>query len=788
MQQAKKQTPRRGPAAKGKKRAALSAQQTIPYVRMLPDGVCQLPGGLYTKTVEYEDINYSVASTEDQTAIFSGWSSFLNYFDSSLPFQLSFINRRSHSRSRYKVNIPQAEDDFNSVRAEFTGMLKNQIARSNNGIERSKYITFGIPAESLDEARPRLERVEADVMSNFKRLGVPSEPMDGRARLALLHGQMHPGSREPFRFSWGDIAKTGLGTKDFIAPDSFDFRQPRLFRMGQYWGAASYLQILASELSDKLLAEILELDAEMTVTLHIQTVDQLKAIKTIKGKISDIGKMKVEEQRKAVRAGYDPDILPPDLITFSKDAAELLADLQSRNERMFLLTFTVVNLAPTRQRLENDIFTVGGIAQKYNCTLKRLDWQQEQGFVSSLALGGNEVEIQRCMTTSSTAIFIPFMTRELRMAGPSLYYGMNALSHNVIMADRKKLKSANGLYLGSTGSGKSFAAKRELLNVFLTIPQDRIIIVDPMGEYAPLVRRLGGQVIEIAPDSPNHINPMDIQMGGNDEDSPLSMKADFLLSLCELVVGGKEGLQPIEKTVIDRCVRLVYRDLALGVGDGRMPLLQDLYEELLKQPEPEARRVATALELYCTGSLNLFNHPTKVKTDCRVVCIVLKGMGDNLRKIAMHVTNEFVNSSVNTNYQSGISTWCYFDEFHVLLRDQLTASYFVSIWQMLRKRGCVPSALTQNVKHLLASPEIQNILDNTDFMILLSQAQSDRAILAKQLGISEHQLSYITHSNSGEGLLFYGNVTIPFMDRFPRGEIYDLLTTRPEDLKDGAAG
>ena len=788
MQQAKKQTPRRGPAAKGKKRAALSAQQTIPYVRMLPDGVCQLPGGLYTKTVEYEDINYSVASTEDQTAIFSGWSSFLNYFDSSLPFQLSFINRRSHSRSRYKVNIPQAEDDFNSVRTEFTGMLKNQIARSNNGIERSKYITFGIPAESLDEARPRLERVEADVMSNFKRLGVPSEPMDGRARLALLHGQMHPGSREPFRFSWGDIAKTGLGTKDFIAPDSFDFRQPRLFRMGQYWGAASYLQILASELSDKLLAEILELDAEMTVTLHIQTVDQLKAIKTIKGKISDIGKMKVEEQRKAVRAGYDPDILPPDLITFSKDAAELLADLQSRNERMFLLTFTVVNLAPTRQRLENDIFTVGGIAQKYNCTLKRLDWQQEQGFVSSLALGGNEVEIQRGMTTSSTAIFIPFMTRELRMAGPSLYYGMNALSHNVIMADRKKLKSANGLYLGSTGSGKSFAAKRELLNVFLTIPQDRIIIVDPMGEYAPLVRRLGGQVIEIAPDSPNHINPMDIQMGGNDEDSPLSMKADFLLSLCELVVGGKEGLQPIEKTVIDRCVRLVYRDLALGVGDGRMPLLQDLYEELLKQPEPEARRVATALELYCTGSLNLFNHPTNVKTDCRVVCIVLKGMGDNLRKIAMHVTNEFVNSSVNTNYQSGISTWCYFDEFHVLLRDQLTASYFVSIWQMLRKRGCVPSALTQNVKHLLASPEIQNILDNTDFMILLSQAQSDRAILAKQLGISEHQLSYITHSNSGEGLLFYGNVTIPFMDRFPRGEIYDLLTTRPEDLKDGAAG
>ena len=368
------------------------------------------------------------------------------------------------------------------------------------------------------------------------------------------------------------------------------------------------------------------------------------------------------------------------------------------------------------------------------------------------------------------------------MGGQALYYGMNALSHNVIMADRKKLKSANGLYLGSTGSGKSFAAKRELLNVFLAIPQDRIIVVDPMGEYAPLVERLGGQVIEIAPDSPNHISPMDGQIDMGSGDSPLSVKADFLLSLCELVVGGRDGLQPIEKTVIDRCVRQVYREMALGLEPAKTPLLQDLYEELLRQPEPEARRVATALELYCTGSLNLFNHPTNVDLNSRVVCIVLKGLGENLRKIAMHTTNEFVTAAVKANHAEGVATWCYFDEFHILLRDPLTASYFVAVWKMLRKKGCVPSALTQNVKDLLASREIENILDNTDFMVLLSQAQSDRAILAKQLGISEHQLSYITHSNSGEGLLFYGNVTIPFVDRFPRGEIYDLLTTRPEDL------
>ena len=773
-----KQPPR---SHKRRRRGPQSAQQTIPYREMHKDGVCRVADNFYTKTIEYEDINYAVASTEDQNVIFDGYCAFLNYFDATLPYQLSFINHRSRPESRYSVNIPPQNDNYNGIRDEFTDMLKRQIAKSNNGLVRSKYITFGIHADGIHAARPRLERVESDILSNYKKLGVEARTLDGRERLAVLHGQLHPGGRERFQFDWGMIPQTGLGTKDFIAPSSFDFRQSRLFRVGQTWGAASYMQIMASELSDKLLAELLELDMEMTVTLHIQTVDQTKAIKQIKGKISDIDKLKVEEQKKAVRSGYDMDILPPDLVTFSKDAAALLSDLQSRNERMFLLTFLVTNTANTRQQLENDLFTVAGVMQKYNCFLRRLDWQQEQGFVSSLVLGHNAIEIHRGMTTSSTAIFVPFMTRELRMGGEAIYYGMNALSHNVIMADRKKLKSANGLYLGSTGSGKSFAAKREIINVFLTT-KDRILIVDPMGEYAPLVRRLGGQVIEISPDSPHHLNPMDIRFNVAAGESPLSMKADFLLSLCELVVGGRDGLQPIEKTVIDRCVRLVYREMALGLETARTPLLQDLYEELLKQPEPEARRVATALELYCTGSLNLFNHPTNVQTDSRVVCIVIKGMGENLRKISMHITNEFSIQTVDDNFNNGVATWCYYDEFHVLLRDPLTASYFVSVWKMLRKKGCVPSALTQNVKDLLASRQVENILDNTDFMILLSQAQSDRAILAKQLGISEHQLSYITHSNSGEGLLFYGNTTIPFVDRFPKDtEIYRLLTTRPED-------
>ena len=781
MAQEKKRPPIPARSGKRKRRGPQSAQQTIPYREMFKDGVCRVTDSYYTKSIEYEDINYAVASSDDQATIFDGYSGFLNYFDSALPFQMSFINHRSRPESRYSVNIPMKQDENDSIRGEFTDMLENQIARSNKGIMRSKYITFGITADGIAAARPRLERVEADITGNYKKLGVPSRPLNGRERLEILHSQLHPGGREKFVFDWDMIPKTGMGTKDFIAPTSFDFRQSRAFRVGQTWGAASYMQIMASEMSDKLLAELLEVDAEMTITMHIQTVDQTKAIKTVKGKLTDIEKMKMDEQKKAVRAGYDIDILPPDLVTFSSDAKALLQDLQSRNERMFLLTFIVVNTANTRQQLDNDIFTISGIMQKYNCMLKRLDFQQEQGFMSSLPLGWNGIEIQRGMTTSSTAIFIPFMTRELRMGGQALYCGQNALSHNVIMADRKKLKSANGLYLGTTGSGKSFAAKRELINVVLAT-NDRVIVVDPMGEYAPLIKRLGGLVLELAPDSPNYINPMALQMSLADEESPLSMKADFILSLCELIIGGRDGLQPIEKTVIDRCVRTVYRDIVLNPDTAEMPTLQNLYELLNEQPEPEAKRIATALELYCTGSLNLFNNQTNVNLDNRVVCIVLKKLGEGLRKIAMHITNEFVQSAVNTNFQRGIATWCYFDEFHILLQDSLSASYFVRIWKMLRKKGCVPSALTQNVKDLFTSREIENILENTDFMVLLSQAQGDRQILAKQLGISEHQLSYITHSNSGEGLLFYGNVTIPFVDRFPRGEIYDLLTTRPEDL------
>jgi type IV secretory pathway VirB4 component len=399
--------------------------------------------------------------------------------------------------------------------------------------------------------------------------------------------------------------------------------------------------------------------------------------------------------------------------------------------------------------------------------------------MSSLILGVNQIGIKRGLTTSSLAIFVPFTTCELFQSGEAMYYGLNALSNNLIMASRKELKNPNGLFLGTPGSGKSFAAKREIVNVFL-LTEDDIIIGDPEAEYFPLVRRLGGQVIKLSPTSKHHINPMDINADYSDEDDPLTLKSDFILSLCELVIGGKSGLEPVEKTIIDRCVRLVYRDYLANPSPDKMPILQDLYNLLRNQAEPEAQRIATAMEIYVTGSLNVFNYRTNVDITNRLVCYDIKELGKQLKKLGMLILQDQVWGRVTANRALKKTTWFYQDEFHLLLKEEQTAAYCVEIWKRFRKWGGIPNGLTQNVKDLLASREIENILENSDFIYMLNQAGGDRQILAKQLGISTHQLSYVTHSNAGEGLLFYGNVIIPFIDRFPKEtEIYQLLTTKP---------
>ena len=761
-----------------------SAQDSIPFQRVFPDGICRVTDTYYTKTIQFQDINYQLSQNEDKTAIFDGWCDFLNYFDASVHFQLTFLNMAAN-KDTYgtQITIPLRGDEDDAIRTEYTQMLRDQLAKGNNGLIKTKYLTFGIEADGMKTAKPRLERIETDVLNNFKRLGVAAEPLNGTERLRLLHDMLRIDDHAPFRFSWDWLAPSGLSVKDFIAPSSFEFSKGNYFGIGQKRGAVSFLQILAPELNDRMLADFLDMESSLIVTMHVQSVDQISAIKTIKRKITDLDRMKIEEQKKAVRSGYDMDIIPSDLATYGAEAKKLLQELQSRNERMFLLTFLVLNIADSVPKLRNNVFQASSIAQKYNCQLVRLDFRQEEGLMSSLPLGLNQVEIQRSLTTSAVAIFVPFTTQELYQNGSeALYCGLNALSNNLIMVDRKFLKNPNGLILGTPGSGKSFAAKREIANVFF-VTNDDIIICDPEAEYGPLVERLHGQVIKISPTSPHYINPMDLNLNYSDDENPLSLKSDFILSLCELIVGGKDGLQPVEKTIIDRCVRMVYRDYLNDPKPENMPVLEDLYQELRRQEEKEAQYVATALEIYVTGSLNVFNHRTNVDIQNRIVAFDIKELGKQLKKIGMLVVQDQVWNRVTVNREAHKATRYYIDEFHLLLKEEQTAAYSVEIWKRFRKWGGVPTGITQNVKDLLASREVENIFENSDYIYMLNQASGDRQILAKQLNISPHQLSYVTHSGEGEGLLFYGNIILPFVDRFPKDtELYRVMTTKPNEV------
>ncbi|MBQ9910715.1 MAG: DUF87 domain-containing protein [Lachnospiraceae bacterium] len=769
-----------------KRNRVISAQQSIPLDKMYRDGIAAT-NGRYSRTVVFYDTNYILSKDEDRRALFEEWCSFLNSFDDSVSFELTFVNSRTRlEKDGSYIEIPNRNDGFDNVRKEYSGMLKERFLKGDRGITKRKYLTFSISAENVKEARLRLDGLTSDILSAFERMGVKAGALNGYERLRVLHDIFHLREEDdPFLFDWKDLVTSGLTVKDYVSPTSFSFSKSRSFSSGRTVGAMSHLFIAASELSDEFLHALLDSDSPQVLSIHVRPVNQAEAIKSVKHKITELDRSKIDEQKKAVRAGYDMDIIPSDLATYSKEAKEYLHELQNRNERMFMMSILVMNTGRNARELEMNVFKTQSVALQQNCALRRLDFRQEDALMSVLPLANNLIRIKRSMPTSALASFIPFYSQELFLKSKdSLYYGLNAMDDSLIMADRKALKNPNGLILGTPGSGKSFAAKREIADLILKTHDD-VIICDPEDEYALLVERFNGQVISISPSGSQYVNPMDINERYADEDNPVALKADFILSLCELIIGGKEGLQPVEKTVIDRCVHKIYQRYFEDPRPDRMPVLEDLYDELLLQDEKEARHVAAALEIYVKGSLNLFNHRTNVDIKNRLVCYDIKALGTQLKKLGMLIVQDQVWGRVTKNSDEGRTTRYYMDEFHLLLKEEQTAAYSSEIWKRFRKWGGIPTGITQNVKDLLESARIENIFENSDFILMLNQGQRDSAILAEKLNISARQLSYVRQAKEGQGLLFFGDVILPFTDSFPKDtELYRIMTTKASEKWD----
>ena len=748
---------------------------------MYQDGVCRITSRLFSKSVMCEDINYAEASDDEKAVLFELYCKLVNYFGPSVGFELSVVCCPADmAEYRQMLAIAPQGDAFDEIRKEYSDMLVEQVSKSR--YERRICLTYTIEADSVKQARSRLGQIDSDVVGHFRALMVTAHPMDGYERLALLHKCLHLEERRKFRFNWDSLNGTGLSSKDYIAPSSFFFKDGRYFRTGASFGAVSFLQIRATKLYDTLLNSVLELEGSQIVSIHAKAIDQNAALKAVKRKLSDLDKAKIDEQKRAVRSGFDMDILPPDLVTFGREAQKLLEDLQNHDEKMFMVTILIVHMASSRQKLENLVYSADGITNTQNCDLIRLDYQQEQGFLSALPIGINQVEIQRGLTTSGTAIFLPFRACEVFQKG-GVYYGLNATTGRMILADRKKLKCPNGVVLGTPGSGKSFSCKREAADVYLHTDDD-LLFLDPEHEYLSLCRQLSGQIIRLAPDSGDYINPLDVDLSVDTGENPLLMKADFIMSFCELILSASHGgVKPIEKSVIDRCIPKIYREYLKDPRPERMPVLGDLYQCLRSQEEGQALELATALELYVYGSLSYLNHQTNVNINNRVVCYDISALGQNLKKPGMLTVQNNIWQRTTINRYAGKTTRIYLDEFHLLLKEPQTAAYTAEIYKRFRKWNGIPTALTQNVKDLLDSPEIENILENSDFILMLNQAASDRNILAQRLGISPQELTHITNSGAGEGLLFFGDKIIPFIDKFPTDtKLYQVMTTKPADL------
>lgn len=769
-----------------------SAQDTIPYKIPYEDGIFESADGYFTQTIAFEDITYQLLDNDPKNILFERWCTLLNYFSPEIHFQFCYGNMEMDQEEYAKdFVIPQQDDQYNIVRKEYSDMLVGQFAKGTNNLKKERYLTYGIYAKDYTNARLKLAKISKQIEKYLHKFNSRSRVLDGYERLELLFRIFHPATKEKLMWNWDMPVRTGLSSKDFIAPSSFSFKSgpdlnaTRYFRVGDRVGAVSYLQVYASDMEDRIIADMLSIGSNIWISIHADAMSRKEALEYAKGNVTDIQAMVITNQKNAVRSGFDMDLLPPELETYKEAGDKLYRDIQRKNEQMYHSTITVVQTAATRKELEENIFELNGILSAYQCTLIRLDNRQEQGYVSALPLGNNSVESKRTFTTTDMAIFIPFTTKEL-YTNEGQYYGMNSLSNNVIIVDRKRLVNPNGLIFGMPGFGKTFFIKREILDMFLRTKDDRMII-DPEGEYKWLVKLLKGQVVKIALNSPVHINPLEINLAAqNDMDKdydPIAAKCNFVVSMCELILGNNAALGKKETAVIDAACKNIYYRYAADPQPDKMPVLEDLYNEL-RNMKGEMQAIgldlSIALSRYVSGSLSYFNHRSNVDINARLVCFDLKDMDANQRDLTMLIIQDAIWNRVTLNRGKGKWTWVDIDEFHLLLRSPITAAYSVEIWKRFRKWGGIPTGITQNIKDLFRSPEIQNILDTTNFIAMLNQAGDDARLLAEHLELSEEEENYIKSGEPGKGLLWIEQAKVPFEDDFPKKTIcYKVMTTKP---------
>ncbi|HIZ29912.1 MAG TPA: DUF87 domain-containing protein [Candidatus Fournierella merdipullorum] len=761
-----------------------SVQDAIPIRRIWPDGVFQF-GSKFSKCIRFSDINYAIASKEDKTAMFLNYSELLNALDTGSTTKITINNKRINRRNfESTILLPTQGDFLDGYRAEYNTMLMDKVTDASNSVVQERYITVSTHKKNIGEARTFFDRVTNDITSRLNKLDSRSEELDALERLRILHDFYRVGEETEFHFDLKDSMRKGHSYKDAICPDSMEVKKDH-FVMGDKFGRVLFLKEYASYIKDSMINELTELNRTLMLSIDVIPVPTDEAVREMQNRLLGVETNVTNWQRRQNSNNNFSAVVPYDLEQQRRETREMLDDLTTRDQRMMFAVVTLVHLADSKEELDSDTETLQAIARKHLCQLSTLNWQQAEGLVTALPLGLRRIDALRTLTTEALAVLMPFKAQEIRHQD-GVYYGQNTISKNLILANRWELLNANGFVLGVSGSGKSFTAKREMVGLALAarnsadgMPDD-IIVIDPESEYRPLIEGLGGEVIEVSATSPNHINAMDMEQGYGDGENPVVLKSEFLLSLCEQLMGAGK-LSAKEKSIIDRCAAQCYRDYIRGGYQGAVPTLQDFHAELLRQPEPEARDVALAIELFTEGSLNTFAKPTNVDTNSRILCYDIRDLGRQLLPVGMLVVLDSIFNRIIRNRRQGRNTWIYIDEIYLLFQHEYSANFLFTLWKRVRKYRACCTGITQNVDDLLQSHTARTMLANSEFLVMLNQAATDRTELARLLNISDNQLSYITNVESGCGLIKCGSAIVPFLDNFPKNRLYQLMTTKPSD-------